>query len=127
MQIVFLFAFLTHFFIAIVSFFVWRGFREERCFLYWSASALIQAIGWAIFPQLDPQQSVVGNSIAETIVFTGHIFGYIALVSFSIRKITKAQITLWCCLILAFLLFNFGFRIFEIKVWDGVVVYSIGQ
>jgi diguanylate cyclase (GGDEF)-like protein len=127
MPIVFVFAFLTFLFIAIVSFFVWHAFSKERSFLYWSASGGIQAAGWGLLFFSASQHLPFLNGAAESTIFAGHVLGYLALAHFSYGQIKRAQHVVWGLVVLAFCLLDTASRAQGfINRWDGVIAMLHG-
>lgn len=124
MPLIFGYAFLTFMFIAIVSFFVWQGFREERSFLYWSIAILLQGIGWGSFSQINYLDNPLLYSITETAIFAGHIIAYLAFAIFSYKTLSKKAFVLAGILTIIFYLLDVVFRHNGYAQWDAYIALS---
>ena len=110
---------------AIVSFFVWRANRGEASFLYWAASGVMQGMGWGLFAlTLAKPSAVLAHSLSESLIFAGHVSGYLALAIFTLRRIGRLQSNTLAVLIAAFAVLDFACRLQNVPAWDGVVALS---
>lgn len=125
MQITFVYAFLTFLFIGAVSFFVWRANREEVSFLYWAVSGVMQGVGWGLFAlTLANPPTVLAHSLAESLIFAGHVCAYLALATLALRRIGRVQGNLWAVLIVAFAVLDLAARLHDVRSWDGAVALA---
>ncbi len=127
MQIVLVYAFLTFLFVAIVMFFVWRSFRNEGAFLYWSVSALITAPGWGLLALSGPElRFPFVHSLSETLLFAGHFTSFLALVFFLRQSPPKTLVVAGSILAALFLVLDVSSRALGFYSWDAVVAFSHG-
>jgi diguanylate cyclase (GGDEF)-like protein len=125
MQIVFLFAFVIFVFVAVVMYFVWRRFRGEGAFLYWSASALLQGLGWGLlFVSAAGPRTFVVISVSETLLFAGHFTSFLAMAFLLRERASKPWLLAGGALAALFLILDLECRTLHFRPWDGVVALS---
>jgi diguanylate cyclase (GGDEF)-like protein len=120
-----LFAFVIFLFVAVVMYFVWRRFRGEGAFLYWSAAALLQALGWGLlFVSPGESRPLVMTSMPETLLFGGHFTSFLALAFLVSERVSKPWLLAGAVLVALFLVLDLASRTLQFRQWDGVVALS---